>query len=135
MAGLPHAMRAFLKSALTTLQADERILGVAVGGSLSSGEVDEFSDIDLVIAVEPEAFGGVMTERKELACGLGDLVAVFTGEHVGEPRLLICLYQSGPLHMDLKFVTLADVNPRAEDRSGRILRGRRLPRPPAQPGS
>ena len=64
MAGLPHAMRAFLKSALATLHADERILGVAAGGSLSSGEVDGFSDIDLVIVVEPEAFGGVKTERR-----------------------------------------------------------------------
>ncbi len=108
-------MRAFLKSALATLHADERILGVAVGGSLSSGEVDEFSDIDLVIAVEPAAFVAVMTERKALAGGLGDLVAAFTREHVGEPRLLICLYQPGPLHVDLEFVALPDVNPRVED--------------------
>ena len=34
--------------------------------------------------------------------------ATFTGEHVGESRVLICLYGPPLLHVDLKFVSLSD---------------------------
>lgn len=39
----------------------------------------------------------------------------FTGGHVGEPRLLICLYDNPLLHIDLKFVALAHMDRRVED--------------------
>lgn len=43
------------------------------------------------------------------------LLVAFTGEHVGEPRLLICLYGPPVLHVDLKFVSLSDAATRIED--------------------
>lgn len=106
---LPHTR--FLKNAVGVLQEDERILGMAVAGSLAESCADEFSDVDLVIAVDPEFFGEVMTERKIIAGSLGNLATAFTGEHVGEPRLLICLYDDPVLHVDLKFVPLAEATP------------------------
>ena len=108
----PAPLRDFLSRALPVFRADARFVGVAASGSAITGQMNEFSDLDLVVAVEPMAFPEVMTQRKSLAASLGDLVASFTGEHVGEPRLLICLYAPGPLHVDLKFVALPDVNPR-----------------------
>ena len=47
-----------------------------------------------------------MQARVQLAESLHLLLAAFTGEHVGEPRLLICLYRSPLLHVDLKYVSL-----------------------------
>ena len=55
-----------------------------------------------------------MTQRRELAGTLGHLLHAFTGEHVGEPRLLICLYGPELLHVDLKFVTLEMLTQRVE---------------------
>jgi hypothetical protein len=81
--------------------------------------MDEFSDLDLIIAVEPDSMAAVTVERKQIAAKLGPLVAAFTGEHVGEPRVLICLYKgedcAPPLHVDLKFVSLLDVATRVDD--------------------
>ncbi len=77
--------------------------------------MDEFSDLDLVIAVEPAVYSDVMAGRHTIAASLGHLLAAFTGEHVGEPRLLICLYNDPLLHVDLKFVLLEDVAQRVED--------------------
>ena len=45
----------------------------------------------------------------------GPLLAAFTGEHVGEPRLLICLYGPPLVHVDLKFVHLDALAERVED--------------------
>lgn len=124
--GVPDLHRRFLDHANDVLMRDPRLVGVAAGGSLLAGAMDEFSDLDLVIAVEPSAFETVMAERTRIAAGLGDLIACFTGEHVGEPRLLICLYGPELLHVDLKFVALADVAARVEDpavlweREGRV---------------
>lgn len=115
----PPAHTAFLDRALPVLQADGRLVGVAAAGSFAAGTVDEFSDLDLVIAVEPAAAEAVSGERHRIAAALGPLVAAFTGEHVGEPRVLICLYagEAGgpPLHVDLKFVSLPDVAARVDD--------------------
>src|SRR5215813_12692708 len=105
---LPEPHATFLAAALARLRADERIVGVAAAGSFARGRVDAHSDLDLVIAVEPDALAAVMNERESIARSLGPLLASFVGEHVGEPRLLICLYGPPLLHVDLKFVSLPD---------------------------
>ncbi len=86
---IPLNHRQFLVKAISILRRDERIAGIAVAGSLAEGGADAFSDVDLVVAVEPEFHGAVMNERRDIAAMLGRLVASFTGEHVGEPRLLV----------------------------------------------
>lgn len=112
---LPAAHAAFLDRALPTLAADPRLVGVAAGGSYLAGTLDEWSDLDLVVAVEPAAYDAVMAERQAIAAGLGPLLVAFTGEHVGEPRLLVCLYGPPLLHVDLKFVRVEDAAERVED--------------------
>lgn len=112
---LPLLHASFLREALPRLYADERIIAVAAGGSFLTGGMDEYSDLDLVVAVQPSAVLQVMQERKQIAATLGNLLAAFTGEHVGEPRLLICLYGPPLLHVDLKFVSLHDAATRVED--------------------
>jgi len=43
------------------------------------------------------------------------LLAAFPGDHVGEPRLLICLYGPPLLHVDLKFMSTDEFLHRVED--------------------
>jgi len=112
---LPKLHAAFLQTALPQLQADERLVAVAAGGSFLTGGMDEYSDLDLVVVVEPTAALQIMPERQQIAARLGSLLAAFTGEHVGEPRLLICLYGPPLLHVDLKFVSLSEAASRIED--------------------
>ena len=113
-------------------------MGVAAAGSFARGEFDAHSDLDLVIAVEPGALGAVMDERASIARSLGPLLASFVGEHVGELRLLICLYGPPLLHVDLKFVALHDAARRVDENVVLLDRGGRLARalgasPPAYP--
>jgi predicted nucleotidyltransferase len=112
---LPLLHASFLREALPRLQTDVRIIAVAVGGSFLTDGMDEYSDLDLVVALEPSAARQVMQERQQIAATLGHLLVAFTGEHVGEPRLLICLYGPPLLHVDLKFVSLPDAATRVED--------------------
>src|SRR4029079_5014481 len=112
---LPELHREFIQRSLELLNNDHRIVGVAAGGSFITNSMDEFSDLDLIIAVEPAHCAEVNPERMEIAASLGKLLAAFTGEHVGEPRVLICLYEAPLLRVDLKFVSLDDVATRVED--------------------
>lgn len=112
---LPESHREFLQRSIDRLKNDRRLVGVAAGGSFITNSMDEFSDLDLIIAVEPAHQNEVMSERMKIAASLGELLAAFTGEHVGEPRVLICLYEAPLLHVDLKFVSLDDVATRVED--------------------
>ena len=112
---LPELHREFIQRSLELLNNDQRIVGVAAGGSFVTNSMDEFSDLDLIIAVEPVHYAEVDLERMKIAASLGKLLAAFTGEHVGEPRVLICLYEPSLLHVDLKFVSLDDVATRVED--------------------
>jgi predicted nucleotidyltransferase len=126
VSGPPEPHAAFLRSAVARLSEDPRLVGVAAGGSYLTRTMDEFSDVDLVIAVEPAAYLSVLDDRPRVARSLGPLLAAFTGEHVGEPRVLICLYGPPLLHVDLKFVSLPDVAGRVEDPSVLWERGGRL---------
>lgn len=112
---LPKAARDFIGNALQVLPADPRILALAAAGSYLTGNMDQFSDLDLIIVTEPEYQEEVLRDRLAIATKLGAYLAGFTGEHVGEPRVLITLYDSPLLHVDLKFVSLVDAHVRVEE--------------------
>ena len=104
----------FAAEATEILKQDPDVIGLAVGGSWLTNELDEYSDLDLII-ITREKIGGNKEKMLSLAQSLGDFISGFTGEHVGEPRLLICLYDNPLLHVDLKFLTLAELETRIED--------------------
>lgn len=113
---MPARHRTFLERVLAAVPGVEGIVGLATGGSFVAGELDEFSDLDLVLTVEPGAWPEILDRRRVIAAELDpSFLAGFTGEHVGEPRLLVCLYGPPLLHVDLKFVSLDDVHERIED--------------------
>lgn len=112
---LPTPHRQFISRMLDVIPQDARMVGVAAAGSFLTGVMDEFSDLDLIVVTAPEKQDEVMRDRYNIAGKLGDLLAAFTGEHVGEPRVLICLYDHPLLHVDLKFVSLLDAHVRVEE--------------------
>lgn len=111
----PHAR--FLADTLPRTQHDDRVLGIAVAGSLARGTPDEYSDVDLVVVIADAAADEVMAQRRDLVAEWsgGAVVAAFTGEHVGEPRLIISLLGPPLLHVDLTFVTLAGLVERHDE--------------------
>lgn len=111
---LPALHAEMLEHVVIALRSDERFEALLGTGSMAYGGFDEESDLDLVLLVRPDARAAVMAERRAFAAGLGKLLACFTGEHVGEPRLLICLYGPPLLHVDLKFVAADDAGGFAE---------------------
>lgn len=106
---LPQLHSQLLQQLITRLSRDPRITGLLGGGSMVHGDFDAFSDLDIVVLVDPHHYAEVMAERHAMARSAGDLLTAFTGEHVGEPRLLICLFGPPLLHVDLKFVMLSDL--------------------------
>ena len=114
-ATLTEAHRERLRGVRDGLRSVSELLGLAAGGSFIAGEMDAYSDLDLVVVVAPSAWPGVLERRGAMAAALGPLLAAFTGEHVGEPRLLICLYGPPLVHVDLKFVHLDALAERVED--------------------
>lgn len=92
----------FIKQAKMKISRDNRLTGLLAGGSMIHGAMDEYSDLDLVIVYDNAYRNEIMEQRIQLAEELGQLLSAFTGEHVGEPRLVICLYGPPLLHVDLK---------------------------------
>jgi hypothetical protein len=111
----PPAARPMVDAAIAAARADPRIVGLMVGGSAATGTMDEFSDLDFVVVCRDQHQPELLRDAAVFAAGLGPLLACFTGEHVGEPRLLIALYGPPPLHVDLKFVADRDLDDRVED--------------------
>lgn len=103
---LPPPQSDMLAAVSGTLRADARIEAILGAGSLLDGAFDAHSDLDLVVVVRADAYTDVLAARRAIAAEAGPLLAAFTGEHVGEPRLLICLYGPPLVHVDLKFVTV-----------------------------
>ncbi|MDR0917148.1 MAG: oxalate:formate antiporter [Oscillospiraceae bacterium] len=110
------AQQSFINTALPILRRDERVVGVALGGSYVKRELmDEFSGLDFVVAIDPERYDEVLAERVEIAGRLGVLLSCFTAEHIEQPERLICLYDEPPLHVDLNFQRPLDAADRYEE--------------------
>lgn len=108
------AIKSFSEKVIELAKADTTILAVAAAGSAITGETDEFSDLDLVI-VTREAIAPDAEKMRAFAARFPGLIAAFTGEHVGERRLLICLYDKPLLHVDFKFLTADELGERIEN--------------------
>lgn len=115
----------FAQKATKILESDDNVIGLAAAGSWITDEIDEFSDLDLILVTQEKVSHdkGLMLDY---ARKLGDFLSGFTGEHVGEPRVLICLYDNPLLHVDIKFLTLDEFHTRIEtptillDKSGQL---------------
>lgn len=105
---LPPQHQIFINRMITAVQADPRYVAVLGAGSLIHGGFDVWSDLDFVLVVNDDHYEAALADRRKLAESLGELVSAFTGEHVGEPRLLICLYGPELIHVDIKVVAACD---------------------------
>lgn len=105
----------FIKQAKKKISRDNRLTGLLAGGSMIHGAMDEYSDLDLVIVYDNAHRNEIMEQRIQLAEELEQLLSAFTGEHVGEPRLVICLYGPPLLHVDLKFISKSELRIRTEN--------------------
>jgi hypothetical protein len=112
---LPDPHRRFLRDGIPRLAQHGGLIGLAAAGSFIDDGLDEYSDLDLLVVVTPDAWPAILAERRSIAARLGSLLTAFTGEHVGEPRLLICLYGPPLLHVDLKFILPAALSERVEE--------------------
>jgi hypothetical protein len=112
---LPAEHRLFVERAMPLLQGDPRVLGVAAAGSWITGSMDEFSDLDFVVVARDSEYDSVMADRDSIAGSAGKLLSGFSGEHVGDSRVLICLYDEPLLHVDWKFIRLSDFGTRIEN--------------------
>jgi hypothetical protein len=89
--------------------------GAAIGGSYLSGRMDEYSDLDLLVVVASDQWDRTLQNLGRIAQSFGSLIWSFSGEHVGVPSMLICLYGPHLLHVDLKFLIAAQLEKRVED--------------------
>lgn len=105
--------REFAERAAEILKSDQSVIGLAVAGSWLTNEIDEFSDLDLILVTETKISKDV-NRMLAYAQSFGTLLSGFTGEHVGEPRVLICLFNHPLLHVDIKFLTLEEFEQRIE---------------------
>ncbi len=104
----------FIKKVVGKIQGDKNVVGLAVAGSFITNEIDEFSDVDLILVTVDKVAPDVK-KMVDYAKSFGSYLNGFTGEHVGERRVLICLYDKPLLHVDIKFLTLDEFEKRIED--------------------
>lgn len=104
----------FANKAKDILALNEDVIGLAVTGSWLTNELDEFSDVDLILITKEK----ISTDKDKMiayAKSIGNFISGFTGEHVEEPRVLICLYDNPLLHVDIKFITISEFENRIEN--------------------
>jgi hypothetical protein len=109
----PGVQAGFAKRAVNLLQEDSSVIGLTAGGSWLTDEIDEFSDLDLTL-ITKNKISDSSEKMKAFAERLGTLLSSFTGEHIGDPRVLICLYDNPLLHVDIKFLTINEFASRVE---------------------
>jgi hypothetical protein len=115
----------FANKCKNILETDDNVIGLTLGGSWITNQIDEYSDLDFIV-VTKDKISDNKDKMVAFANRLGELLSSFTGEHVGEHRLLICLYDKPLLHVDIKFLTIDEFHYRVEtptillDREGQL---------------
>ncbi len=104
----------FAYNVVDVVRDNDNVVGLAVAGSWITSEIDEFSDLDLIL-ITREKISNDKSKMLDYARQFGQLLSAFTGEHVGEPRVLICLYDEPLLHVDIKFLVVDELRERIED--------------------
>ena len=104
----------FIQRVIDVIEKNPAMIGLAVAGSWITQETDTFSDLDLVL-ISSNKISHDPDQMKAIAKQFGPLLSAFTGEHVGEPRVLICLYDEPLLHVDLKFLLPDEFYERVEN--------------------
>lgn len=112
---LPSSHYSFINHLISIIRHDFRVDALLGGGSLVHGGFDEYSDLDFILVIKDEYYDEIQSDKQKFASNIGSLLNAFTGHHVGEPRLLICLYGPPLLHVDLKFITLNMLEHRVEN--------------------
>jgi hypothetical protein len=110
----PH-LADLLDRALAAVQRDEHAVGLVVNGSVAAGTADEYSDLDLVVVYDDIADLDLPGRARRIFAELGDGLVSFSGEHVGEPALVIGLVDGPVRHVDVKCVRVGDQRHRVED--------------------
>ncbi|WP_428667151.1 nucleotidyltransferase domain-containing protein [Runella sp.] len=112
---MQHAIfQPFVNNAIAVLRKSTDMIGLAIAGSWITNETDSYSDLDLVLVSTTKLSDDPM-QMKAVADQLGTILSAFTGEHVGDSRVLICLYTNPLLHVDIKFITLDEFYHRVEN--------------------
>ncbi|MDP2314006.1 MAG: hypothetical protein Q8P41_13950 [Pseudomonadota bacterium] len=101
---LPLPFQTFLADAVPALAADPRIRALLLGGSAVTGGMDHWSDLDTIVVVADDAAESLCAEHPAVVARLGPLLTAFRGTHLGEPRLLLCLYDTPLLNVEVKFM-------------------------------
>lgn len=105
-------LRQVFETALTVLAAPST--AVAVGGSVARGEVDRFSDLDLVLlAADHAACSARRAAIRELLRERYDLIAVFDAAHLQLPCLdsMFIVVEGQIMKMDVAFWVVGDGPP------------------------
>src|SRR5829696_5402181 len=108
---LLSAHRALLERAVNYFQGDDRVVSKILGGSLSHGAVDFYSDVDLYIVARDESFEAVFDEREAVVRTIGSPLFRFAVDPIpGGSRDYIVTYP-GPVKLDLMYYRKSEVVP------------------------
>ena len=111
---LPDHFADLLEQARAAVERDPRAVGLVINGSVAAGTADEYSDLDLLVLYS-EATADLPMRAHELTVSLGGRLVGFTGEHVGEPSLVIALLDEPLRHVDVKCALVSEECQQVED--------------------
>jgi predicted nucleotidyltransferase len=114
--------RRLLDCARERFAADDRFVGVLLGGSLAAGRADSFSDIDLYLFVRDDDFESVFAEREAIAHSIGPVLVRYLGDHMPGGQHQLIVWYEGPLHVDLMFRKLSEATPQWKWKAALILK-------------
>jgi len=75
-----NVLEKMLSNCISLLQADNRVEGAYVVGSMADNTADAYSDIDLYVVVKEEHYAEVYGQRYKFAQSVGDVLSTFEVE-------------------------------------------------------
>lgn len=114
---LKHLRDGILDRLLGILQRDERVRAVWLSGSLGRGNADDWSDIDIHVAVTDADLDAWHSERPQLHQAVGHPVLVLPDKfHPPAAGSYQGILFAGPVFVDLNLVAASEAHPKPDTR-------------------
>jgi predicted nucleotidyltransferase len=108
---LPEHQR-LLQRAWKHLETDPRVAGLAVSGSIASGNADSYSDIDLDVIAHDEDFDALFADRDGAAEAIGQPLFRFIADHLPFGSFMYIVLYDGPVKVDFSYQRASQIGPR-----------------------
>ena len=103
--------RSVLQKALNIYENDKRIHSIYIGGTIATGKMDFYSDIDLKLVIYDKYFNDVFLEKEQIKNKIDNAIFSCTVDHLPFGKYMFIIIYNGPIKLEIDYKKYSEIIP------------------------